>query len=102
VKRVHDRAKGRCDLQHAGEGGGRTHAETSFATVGAILVLQRADDLIVDIGDGEGALESSRRHARDSSRHPSSYKGIGRSGQPQGQAARSWPWSTRASSDSCR
>ena len=44
----------------------RTHAEASLATTRAVVILERTDDDIVGVGDGEGALEvgGSRRHLR--------------------------------------
>jgi hypothetical protein len=44
----------------------KTHAETSLPAMAAILVVERADNLIVHIGDREGGLKgSSRRHGSD-------------------------------------
>lgn len=40
-----------------------THPQTAFATIGAIVVLERTDDLIVGIGNGKGAgKRASRGH----------------------------------------
>jgi hypothetical protein len=48
----------------------RTHAEAPFTTAGAILIPQRADDLVVGIGDGEGRCQrGSRRHRQGRPHH---------------------------------
>ena len=49
-----------------GVGDGAAHAEAALATAGAILVLERADDLVRVLGDREGvlALAGAGRHGR--------------------------------------
>lgn len=43
-----------------------TYPETSFATIGAVIVGERTDNLIVGIGDREGAGQrGTRRHGDD-------------------------------------
>lgn len=45
---------------------GITHAEAALATVGSILILERADDLVRLLGERKGALAliQSGRHGR--------------------------------------
>ena len=69
-----------------------THAKASLPTAGAILVSQRADDLIVGVGDGERAGKRRPRwHAR--CRHPRATSTpqelVELSARPQGENVRS-------------
>ena len=42
------------------------HPQTALATIGAIIVLERTDDLVVGIGNGKGAgKRASGGHDRD-------------------------------------
>ena len=41
-----------------------TYSQTSFSTVGAIVILQRANHLVVGVRGGESWFERGRRHGR--------------------------------------